>query len=95
MSDTISNEVIVERIHGVTKLIEEKFASVNVKLDQNAKDHKILSDKQDHTNGGLIDAQTKITNLELWKSYLVGAWAVISVVLVGVLIPLITNYLNK
>lgn len=91
----VSNEVIVERLHGLTKLIEEKFEAVNIKLDQNAVDHKTLAGKQDHTNGGLAEAKVEITKLQLWKAYLVGAWAVVSIVLVGILVPLVNFYLTN
>ena len=76
----IGNDVIIERIHGLKTLIESRF-------DENAKEHQSICEKQDHTNGD-------VTNLKLWRAYLVGAWAVISLILVGILLPVISNYLK-
>lgn len=83
-----TNEVIVERLHGLTKLIEEKFDANNLKLDQNSKEHIALQTNQEKTNG-------RLRGLEKWQNKLVGAWAVISLLLVGVLIPLINFYLQQ
>lgn len=83
-----TNEVIVERIHGLTKLIEEKFEANSLKLDQNSKEHTTLQLNQEKTNG-------RLRGLEKWQNKLVGAWAVISILLVGVLIPLVNYYIQN
>lgn len=77
----IGNDVIIERIEGIKTLIESKFT-------ENAKEHQSMCDKQDHTNGD-------VSNLKLWRAYLVGAWAVISIILIGILMPLVNNYLKQ
>ena len=87
MPKCISNDVIVERIHGVTKLIEEKFESVNIKLDQNQKEHLDIMKKQDYTNGD-------VKGLKIWRAYLIGAWAVLSIILTPVLIVLANYYIQ-
>ena len=87
MGEVIGNDVIVERLHGVTKLIEEKFESINLRLDQNKTDHDILMEKQDKTNG-------RVKKLEIWQARLVGAWAVLSIILTPVLIVLANYYIQ-
>ena len=81
MPELIGNDVIIERIHGLTKLIESKF-------DENKKEHTTICEKQDHTNGD-------VSNLKLWQARLIGAWAVISIILVGMIIPLVNYYLQN
>ncbi len=76
----MTDEVIVERIDGLKLWIEEKFK-------ENSKEHLIVMEKQDKTNG-------RVKTLELWKARLIGAWAVFSILLVGLIIPLVYNYLQ-
>lgn len=73
-------ETVLERIDGVVNLINEKF-------DENKTAHTAIQTRVDLTNG-------RVKKLELWKAYLVGAWAVCSLLLIGILIPLLNNYLK-
>ena len=76
--DNMQVEVVLEKLTGLEELIKEKFK-------QNATEHASICNKQDHTNGD-------VTMLKLWRAYLVGAWAVCSILLVGIIIPLLINY---
>jgi len=53
---------------------------INEKLD------KIIT-RQDIANG-------RVGKLELWRSMLLGAWAIVSILLVSLVIPLFLNYLQ-
>lgn len=74
-------EVMLEKFDGLKELINEKFR-------ENAADHVEIKSKQDHTNGD-------VSALKLWRSFLLGAWAVVSILLMAILIPLTTNYLKS
>lgn len=75
------SDVILEKFDGLKELINEKFK-------ENSADHIEIKAKQDHTNGD-------VSSLKLWRSFLLGAWAVISVLLMAILIPLANNYLKN
>lgn len=79
--DNMQVEVVLEKLEGLASLINERF-------EQNAKEHASICNKQDHTNGD-------VTMLKQWKAYTNGAIAVISLLLVGIIIPLLTNYLKN
>ena len=76
-----SNDVIIERIEGLKLWIGEKF-------DENKKEHKSLQDRVDSTNG-------RVKKLEIWRAYLIGAWAVVSIVLGISSTILIRYYINN
>lgn len=79
--DNMQVEVVLEKLTGLEELIKEKF-------NQNAIEHESICKKQDHTNGD-------VTMLKLWRAYLVGAWAVCSIILVGIMVPLLVNYFKN
>lgn len=62
----MSEELIMSELKGITNLINEKF-------DNNNKDHKLICEKQDHTNGDVV-------SLKLWRSAIVGGLTVITVI---------------
>lgn len=74
------NEVIIERMEGMKNLINEK-------LDDLSKEMKLTKEQCIQTNG-------RVKKLELWKAMLIGAWGVISIVLISIIIPLAQNYLK-
>lgn len=80
----MENQAILERIEGVKQLITAKF-------EENAKDHRDIKAKQDYTNGDVTKLKDAVYRLQLWRSFLLGAWAVISILV----IPLIVSYFNN
>ena len=68
-------------------LLQGVQTSVDGIAKANAQDHTEIKAKQDHTNGD-------VKKLKIWRAYLTGAWAVVSIILISVMIPLSINYLN-
>jgi len=79
MSPKISNEVIIERIEGMMKLIQEKF-------DDNKGDHLRIEAQTTKTNG-------RVNKLESWKDKVVGALIIMNLLLVPILIATIKDYI--
>lgn len=80
----MDNQAILERIEGLKELITAKF-------EENTKDHEVIKAKQDYTNGDVTKLKEAVSHLQLWRSFLLGAWAVISLLL----IPIVINYFNN
>lgn len=70
------HEIIFQKFDSIRELMEIKFAEVG-------KDIAEVKKKQDYTNGD-------VSKLKLWRSFLLGAWAVTSILI----IPLTLKYLN-
>lgn len=68
-------------------MLQSVQSSVDNVAKLNTSDHAEIKAKQDHTNGD-------VKKLKIWKAYLTGAWAVVSIILISILIPLSINYLN-
>ena len=81
MSNSNMQDVIVERIEGLKELINEKF-------EENKCAHMQLQHRVDTTNG-------RVKKLELWRSFLVGAWMALSGVAVVIGVPLYKAYFEQ
>lgn len=60
--------------------------------------HEILKRVEDKVDGVSLKADKtngNVKDLQLWKARMVGAWAVLSIIVTGILIPLTLNYLNQ
>jgi hypothetical protein len=65
----ISNEVLAERIDGLTHLVNEKFEVVNEKFAVNEKGHDKILTQTTSTNG-------RVKALERWRYFIAGGIAV-------------------
>jgi len=61
------DNAIIKEIHGFKDLVEEKFK-------ENTKEHVRVISQVEKTNG-------RVKSLELWRSFLFGAWAVVVLLL--------------
>lgn len=59
-----------QNIEDLKELIISKFEASE---KNNKEDHKLITDKQDYTNGS-------VRKLQLWKAFLTGGWAVSSII---------------
>ena len=64
MSDETTKELLIEKVADLKEFIGARF-------ENNRKEHKELNIKVTTTNG-------RVKKLEIWKAYLIGAWAVVS-----------------
>ena len=77
----ITNEVLLEKILGLTALIDEKF-------EDNKKDHESLIAQTTKTNGN-------VTTLQKWMATSKGAIAVITTIVVPVMLYLLYLHIGK
>jgi len=63
----ITNNVLVERMKGITTLINEKF-------EENEKSHNIILEQTTKTNG-------RVRSLEIWRSFIVGGLSILTFML--------------
>lgn len=63
----ITNNVLVERMKGITTLINEKF-------EENEKSHNIILLQTTKTNG-------RVRSLEIWRSFIVGGLSILTFML--------------
>ena len=77
----VDNNVLVERLEGVTKLINEKFT-------ENEKSHSAILAQTCKTNG-------RVNDLEGIKNKLVGALIMTNIVVLPIVYMMISNWLNK
>ena len=75
----ISNEVLYEKIIGLTNMVDEKFS-------ENQKDNQRLIEQTTKTNG-------RVTSLEQWRWYQTGAITIISLLVGSLIIPAILKNL--
>lgn len=68
-------------------LLENIKESLNGFIGENKEAHKKLQEAQAYTNG-------TVKKHEKVLSYLKGAWAVISIILLAIIVPLLNNYLS-
>lgn len=84
MEDRNTIDIVVGKLDGLKELFNEKF-------DRNDGDHKEIKDKQDHTNGDIVD-------LKKWKEQAVGALSVIKILLIpiiiGVMVSLVVSFVK-
>ena len=64
---------------------KETVDEIVKRIDLNVKEVK---DKQNVQNG-------RVKKLELWRSFLAGAWAVVSLILIIIVIPLSIDYFKE
>jgi len=76
-----SNDALVERLEGVTKLINEKFT-------ENEKSHNAILAQTCKTNG-------RVSNLEDWKNKIIGALLMMNLVILPIVFMAINNWINK
>lgn len=77
----VTNNVLVERLEGVTKLINEKFT-------ENEKGHNAILAQTCKTNG-------RVTNLEDWKNKIIGALIMMNLIVLPVVFIAIQNFFGK
>ena len=65
MSDEATKELLIQKIEDLKEFIGARFKN-------NKAEHKELNMKVTATNG-------RVKRLEIWKAYLIGAWAVVSI----------------
>ena len=83
----ISNEVLAERISGVSHLINEKFNTNDIS-------HEAILTQIKKTNGTVIVNTQRITNIEEWKNRIIGALIMTNIILLPVLFIIISNWLK-
>jgi hypothetical protein len=71
----VTNEVLLEKLKGLTDMIDEKFS-------ENQKDHARVIEQTTKTNG-------RVTSLEQWRWYQTGAITIISLLVVSIAIPIL------
>jgi hypothetical protein len=76
-----SNEVLAERLEGLSHLINEKF-------NENERSHKMILEQTTKTNGS-------VANIKEWKNRITGGLAVSNIFIVPVLLWLVYEHLNK
>ena len=81
----ITNEVLLEKIEGLTRLVDERFEMLIV---DNKKDHDSLIAQTTKTNGN-------VTVLQKWMATSKGAIAVISATVVPVMLYLLYLHIGK
>lgn len=73
--EQVTNEVLLEKIKGLTNLIDQRF-------NENREDHDRLIAQTTKTNG-------RVTSLEQWRAYQTGAIAIIAVIITAIVIPVV------
>ena len=69
-----NNNAIITEIKAIRNLFEEKFK-------ENTKEHERVISQVERTNG-------RVKSLELWRSFLIGAWTVVVILIVPVILKL-------
>jgi len=77
----VDNNVLVERLEGITKLINEKFT-------ENEKSHTAILSQTTRTNG-------RVTTLEDWKNKVIGALIMTNLILLPLLFCAISGWIKK
>lgn len=77
----LGNNILLERLHSVTKLINEKF-------EHNAEQHNDILIQAKKING-------RVADLENWKNKIIGALVMTNIILLPILFIIINNWLNK
>ena len=78
MSD--KSDILTERIEGLKTLINEKF-------DENNRNHQSILEQVKYTNGS-------VRSLKIWRAYITGGFAVLSILFVPVLIYSIQQFMQ-
>ena len=76
-----TNDALVERLEGVTKLINEKF-------NENEKSHNAILAQTCKTNG-------RVSNLEDWKNKIIGALLMMNLIILPIVFMAINNWISK
>jgi hypothetical protein len=84
----ITNEVLAERLEGVSHLINEKFTTNEVS-------HEAILVQVKKTNGTVIINTKRISDIEDWKNKIIGALVMTNLILLPVLFIIISNWFNK
>lgn len=71
----VSNEVLFEKIIGLTNMVDERFG-------ENQKEHARVIEQTTRTNG-------RVTSLEQWRWYQTGAITIISLIVTAIVLPVI------
>jgi len=87
-SGGITNEVLAERLEGVSYLINEKFTTNEVS-------HEAILAQVKKTNGTVIVNTQRICNIEDWKNKIIGALIMTNLILLPVFFIIISNWFNK
>lgn len=77
----LGNNILLERLHSVTELINEKF-------EHNAEQHNDILIQAKKING-------RVTDLENWKNKIIGALVMTNIILLPILFIIINNWLNE
>ncbi|MFA4833573.1 MAG: hypothetical protein WC619_01850 [Patescibacteria group bacterium] len=76
----VDNNVLVERLEGLTKLINEKF-------ETNSDQHSKIEAQVVKTNG-------RVNSLEDWKNRIVGAIIIMNIVFLPIIFMVVNNWLR-
>lgn len=87
----ITNEVLAERLEGVSHLISEKFTAFE---NTNNISHDTILVQVKKTNGTVIVNTARITNIEEWKNKIIGALIMTNLILLPVFFIIISNWFN-
>jgi hypothetical protein len=77
----LDNNALLERLEGVTKLINEKF-------EHNAEQHNDILTQTKKTNG-------RVTDLESWKNKVIGALVMTNIIILPVMFMIISSWFNR
>ena len=83
----ITNEVLAERLDGVSHLIEEKFNTNDVS-------HDAILTQVRKTNGTVIVNTQRISTLEIWQNRIIGGLIVPNIVFLPIIFVIIKNWLD-
>ena len=83
----ITNEVLAERLDGVSHLIEEKFNTNDVS-------HDAILTQVRKTNGTVIVNTQRISTLEIWQNRIIGGLIVSNIVFLPIIFVIIKNWLD-
>lgn len=81
MEEQYKNREIDEKFNNLSVLVREKHDDVMIKINE-------VIVQTTKTNGS-------VANLKLWRAYLTGGLAVVTFLLVSIIIPLLSSYIQN
>lgn len=84
----MTEDVIAERLNNLTNMLEKHVVDNKEQRIENKQEHEGIMKRQDHTNGS-------VTKLQMWRTFLLGGWAVISVIVLPAFFWFFTDFIAK